>query len=295
MGPARERNPLVTVARVSSGPRATGVAAPRHGTTIVAPGGRDRAHAACIVVKLGGRALGAPGAVAGLAAELRALPVAAVLVHGGGPEVNAWCSKLGLEPRFVDGLRVTDAGTLEVAAAVLAGLANKRLVGALRAAGVDALGVSALDGGIVRARPHPDAARLGRVGAPESVNAVRLSAWLDQGLTPVVASIGEHEGELLNLNADDVAGAIAGALEARALLLISDTPGVRFHGDVVSSLDLAAMADALAGGEITDGMRPKLRAARAAVAAGAGFAWIGAWRGVGSLAAVLGQAGDADA
>jgi acetylglutamate kinase len=259
------------------------------GTAIVGPPGRSPATGV-VVVKLGGRSLEAPGALRELAGDLAGIAGEAVLVHGGGPEVSAWCARLGIETRFDDGLRVTDGPTLEVAAAVLAGLANKRLVAALRTAGIDALGVAALDGGIVEARPHAAAARLGRVGEVAGVNAGRLAAWLGAGLVPVVASVGAHGGMLLNLNADDVAAAIAAGLGARALVLLSDAPGVRLGGGVAPALGLAAVDGALAGGEVAGGMRPKLRAARAAVAAGAGVAWIAAWQGPGTLAALLGGA-----
>jgi len=261
------------------------------GTAIVGPPGRSPAATGRVVVKLGGRSLDAPGALRELATELADLPGAAVLVHGGGPEVSAWCGRLGIEPRFEDGLRVTDAPTLEVATAVLAGLANKRLVAALRAAGLDAMGLTALDAGIVRVRPHADTARLGQVGEVEGVDAARLSAWLEAGIVPVIASIGAHEGGLLNLNADDVAAAVAGALGARALVLLSDTPGVRLGGGIVPALDLAAVDGALAGGEVAGGMRPKLRAARTAVEAGAGAAWIAEWGGAGTLGSLLGAEG----
>ncbi len=273
----------------------TGGALP--GTAIVGRPARPHGVAATVVIKLGGRSLEAPGALAELAAELAGCAGHAVLVHGGGTEVSTWCRRLGIESRFDDGLRVTDAGALEVATAVLAGLANKRLVAALRAARLDALGIAALDGGIVQARPHAGAARLGHVGEVESVDGARLRAWLAAGLLPVVASIGACDGALLNLNADDVAAAIAGALGAESLVLLSDAPGVRLAGETVKVLDADAVDDALAGADVAGGMRVKLRAARAAVAAGAGVAWIAAWRGPGTLAALLaaGREGSAHA
>ena len=263
------------------------------GTAIVGPPGRPSDATGAVVVKLGGRSLEAPGALRELATELADLPGAAVLVHGGGPEVSAWCGRLGIEPRFDDGLRVTDAATLEVAAAVLGGLANKRLVAGLRAGGIDAFGIAALDGGVVEVRPHARTARLGLVGEPAGVDAARLRAWLGAGQVPVIASIGAYEGALLNLNADDVAAAIAAALEARALVLLSDTPGVKLGGGVVPALDLAGAQRALGGGDVAGGMRPKLRAAREAVAAGAAVAWIAAWQGPGTLTALLDAAPEA--
>lgn len=258
------------------------------GTVVVGAHGGPPAAGGPVVVKLGGRSLEAPGALGELAADLAALGGAVVLVHGGGPEVSDWCGRLGIAPRFDDGLRVTDAATLEIATAVLAGLANKRLVAGLRAGGIDAFGIAALDGGIVEVRPHAAAARLGRVGEPARVDTGRLSAWLAAGQVPVIASIGAHDGALLNLNADDVAAAIAAALSARALVLLSDAPGVLLGGAVVPALDLAGAQRALGSEEVAGGMRPKLRAAREAVAGGAAAAWIAGWQGPGTLAALLG-------
>jgi len=240
-----------------------------------------------IVVKLGGRALEAVGAPAELAADLVAFAGRAVVVHGGGAEVTAWSERLGLTATFHAGRRVTDGPTLEVATAVLAGLANKRLVAALRAHGVDAVGLAALDGGTLRVVPHPDAAELGAVGAIEGVDGALLETLLAAGRTPVVASIGAAEGALWNLNADDVAAAIAPALGAEALVLFSDTPGVRLGGAPVATLDRAALDRARAGGEVTGGMLPKLEAAAAAVDGGVAAAWIAEWNGPGSLARVL--------
>jgi len=240
-----------------------------------------------VVVKLGGRALDAPGAGAQLADDLAALRGRAVLVHGGGAELSGWCRRLGLEPRFADGLRVTDPDTLEVAAAVLAGLANKRLVARLRAGGVDAVGLAALDGGVAEAEPHADAARLGAVGSVRAVRLDLLEESLAAGRTPVLASIGACDGELLNLNADDLAAALAAALRADALVLLSDTPGLLLDGAVVPGLDPAALDAALADPQVTDGMLPKLRAARAALQGGTGRVHIAAWQGPGTLVAVL--------
>ncbi len=240
-----------------------------------------------VVVKLGGRALEAAGAIDGLAADLVKLAGRAVIVHGGGAEVTAWSARLGLKASFHEGRRVTDAATLEVATAVLAGLANKRLVAGLRARGVDAVGLAALDGGIVRVVRHADAAALGAVGTVTGVDAALLTALLAAGRTPVVSSIGAADGALLNLNADDVAAALAPALGASTLVLLSDTPGLVLGGRVVRSLDRAALDHALAGGEVTGGMQPKLEAAVAAVDGGTPSAWIAEWTGAGTLARLI--------
>ena len=252
--------------------------------------GRGSANNA-LVVKLGGRALEAPGALAECAAALReacAPGRATLVIHGGGAEVTAWCMRAGLTPRFADGLRVTDADTLEIAAAVLAGLANKRQVAALRAHGLDAVGLAILDGGIARVRRHPDTATLGEVGDITAVDTSLLVALLAAGRVPVLASLGDDgEGALLNLNADDVAAAIAAALPARDLVLFSDAPGLLLDGEIVPTLDATALADVLTREDVTGGMRPKLRAAQTALAAGVQRVSIAAWQGPGTLAAVL--------
>jgi acetylglutamate kinase len=255
-----------------------------------AAGTSERTHAAPVtpvVVKLGGRSLEAPGASRELAMELAQLSGGSLLVHGGGSEVSQWCERLGIAPRFLDGLRVTDPDTLEVAVAVLAGLANTRLVAALRHAGVDAVGLSALDGGTVEVKRHDDASLLGAVGQVVAVHPHLLETLLVQGRTPVLASIGAAGEQLLNVNADDVAGALAGVLRARALLLLSDTPGLKLDGKVVERLEGREIATALAHPDVKEGMRPKLRAAAAAIAGGAQRVVIGAWAGPGTLTALL--------
>lgn len=240
-----------------------------------------------VVVKLGGRALEAPGAARELARELSLMPGGCVLVHGGGAEVTDWCTRLGIAPRFLEGLRVTDPDTLEVAVAILAGLANKRLVATLRAAGVDAVGLAALDGGTVEVARHADASRLGAVGQVVAVHPQLLETLLAQGRTPVLASIGAAGEQLYNVNADDLAAGLAGSLRARALLLLSDTPGLKLDGRVVTRLGSPEVATALAHPDVKDGMRPKLRAAAAALDSGARRVVIGAWAGPGTLTALL--------
>ena len=251
---------------------------------------RGDSTTAPVVVKIGGRAFETPAAFHELAADLEGLVAAGrrmVLVHGGGAEVSEWSGRLGIEPRFEGGRRVTDPATLDVVVAVLAGLANKRLVARLRAAGVDAAGWSALDGGIVDAVPHPEAARLGAVGVVRGVDPTLLETLLDRGVLPVLASVGAHAGGLLNVNADDVAAALAPALGAEALLLLSDTPGLVLGGAVVPSLDRAALAATLDHPEVTGGMVPKLSAALAVLDAGVPRVAIAAWQGEGTLARLL--------
>ena len=148
---------------------------------------------------------------------------------------------------------------------MLAGLANKRLVAQLRAADLDAVGLAALDGGIARCVPHPDADTLGEVGAVASVDASLIESLLARGATPVLASIGADGERLLNLNADDFAAALAPAVRAEALLLLSDTPGLKVNGARVPSLDGEGLAAALDHPDGLGGLLPKLRAAQAAV------------------------------
>lgn len=244
------------------------------------------AREAPLVLKIGGRALDAPGAGAELARELADLGGGVVVVHGGGGEVSDWCARLGIAPRFEGGRRVTDPASLEVAVAVLAGLANKRLVAALRAAGIEALGLAALEAGI-EAAPRLDPPGLGAVGRVASVDAAPLGALLERGLTPVLSSIGAAGGALLNLNADEVAAAAAGALRARLLVLLSDAAGVRIEGRVLATAGVAEVEALLDHPEVRDGMRPKLEAARGALDGGAARACIAAWSGPGTLAALL--------
>ena len=229
-----------------------------------------------VVVKLGGRALETPGALDTFARQAGALRVPLVLVHGGAAEVSSWCAKLGIESHFVDGLRVTDDATLEIAAAVLAGLANKRLVAALRAVGADAVGLSALDGGIARVRPHPDRAQLGHVGQVEAIDPGLIASLLAAGRLPVLASIGALDGALLNLNADDIAAALAAALGG-ALVLLSDTPGLKLGGVVVPRMTTREAEALVTHPDVVGGMRHKLATAFGAVEHGARFARIAQW------------------
>jgi acetylglutamate kinase len=244
------------------------------------------AMAATVVVKLGGRALEDPGALGAFADDVARLGHPVVVVHGGGAEVSAWSARLGVEPRFAAGLRVTDPRTLEIAAAVLAGLANKRLVAGLRARGVNAVGLAALDGGLARVAPHAQAAQLGEVGEVRAIDGEWLSRLVAEGRVPVLASIGADGERLLNLNADDLAAAVAAALGA-TLLLLSDVEGVRLGRRLAARLESRAVDAVLRSPDVTGGMTPKLAAAARAVEGGAPAAWIASWSGPGTLGALL--------
>lgn len=215
-----------------------------------------------VTIKIGGVAGQHADSLTWLA---RNAPPQTVVVHGGGNEVATWSRRLGLEPLIHDGLRVTDPDTLEVVVAVLAGLVNSRLVAALEAEGRSAVGLTGADGALLRIRRRPS--QLGEVGEVISADASLLETLVTTERMPVVASIGLHEGALLNVNADEVAGAIAAA-RGGVLLLCTDVPGVQRDGELLERLDAPAAEAMLADGSASAGMRPKLRAAL--VAAGAG-------------------------
>ncbi len=216
-----------------------------------------------LTIKLGGVA----GAHAeGLQAVIEAATPGWVIVHGGGAEVADWSTRLGLEPRIADGLRVTDAPTLDVVLAVLRGLVNARLVAKLNAAGVRALGLSGADANLLAGEPA-DAA-LGFVGHVTRVDVSLLDELATAGLVPVIAPIAaDADGQLRNVNADEAAGAIAAA-RGGELLLLTDVEAVERDGHAVSQLDLEAARQMLEDGSASGGMRPKLRAAIVAARAG---------------------------
>lgn len=214
-----------------------------------------------IVIKLGGSVLPHRDAVLEDLAALQALDASVVLVHGGGASISDWLQRIGKQPVFVGGLRVTDADTLEVAVMVLAGKVNKELVALLQAAGIRAVGLSGVDGGLVRARRrcNPD---LGLVGDVEAIYARLIHCVAEAGYVPVIAPIAAAaSGEILNVNADTVAGELACALEADALLFLTDVAGVRDRrGKVIRFVD-PALADRLRReGVIAGGMIPKVEA-----------------------------------
>ena len=213
-------------------------------------------------------------------AMLRALGVRPVVVHGGGKAITAWLERLDLPARFVDGLRVTDAATLAVVEMVLAGQVNKALVTGLnQAAGRPlAVGLSGCDGGLLTARPkRPGGRDLGFVGEIVAVNTGFLEQLLEAGFVPVIAPLAVGEGgQRYNVNADDAAAAVAGALGAEKLVFLTDVPGVMadLDGDgqaeTLSTLDAATAQALIARGEIRGGMVPKVQAGLRALAAGAG-------------------------
>jgi acetylglutamate kinase len=216
-----------------------------------------------LTVKLGGVA----GAhAAGLRALIEHATPEWVIVHGGGAEVAEWSTRLGLTPETHDGLRVTDAATLDVVLAVLRGLVNARLVAAFNAGGKPAIGLSGADGRLLSLQPADEA--LGYVGHVNAVDVDLLEALHIVGVIPVVAPVAaDATGQLRNVNADEAAGAIAAARRSR-LLLLTDVAAVERDGQPVERLDLATAQQMLEEGSASGGMRPKLRAAIVAATAG---------------------------
>jgi acetylglutamate kinase len=223
------------------------------------------------VLKIGGHEIDDPVFLDGVVEAVRSLGgVGRVIVHGGGKEIADLQNRLGLTPRFIDGLRVTDEDSLAVAEMVLSGRVNKRLVARLVAAGIPAVGLSGVDMGLVRVERmvHP-AGDLGRVGRVVAVRGEVLLPWLAAGLVPVVSPISLGlDGATYNVNADQVALALARALEARALVFVSNVPGVLVDGVQVPRLTAEQMEVLIAGGQINGGMVPKARAALEAVRGG---------------------------
>jgi acetylglutamate kinase len=222
------------------------------------------------VVKLGGNEIDSPEWLGACANALRPMdPV--VVVHGGGRAVSALSRRLGLPVEQRDGLRITSPEVAAVVELVLGGPVNRQVVAALRAEGLDAVGLSGVDGGLLAARPS--AGGLGHVGDIVEVRAALLESLLLAGLTPVIAPMAPDAAAPtalpLNVNADDAAAAIAGALRAVELLLVSDVPGVLIDGVIQRAIATDEIETLIELGAAAGGMTAKLRAATAALRAGA--------------------------
>jgi acetylglutamate kinase len=236
------------------------------------------------VVKYGGHAMGDPELAADFAEDvvlMKAVGINPVVVHGGGPQIGAMLKKLGVESRFVDGLRVTDKATAEVAEMVLSGAINKELVRWIAGAGGKAVGISGKDGGLVTARKVSRTSRdpdsqieqvidLGFVGEPSKVDTTLIETICAAGMIPVIAPIAVGEdGETYNINADTMAGAIAAALGAARLFLLTDVAGVLDKDkNLLTDLRPADIAVLQQDGTISGGMIPKLETCVHAVEAG---------------------------
>ena len=239
---------------------------------------------ATVVVKYGGHAM----EEAPLAAEfgrdialLKQVGINPVIVHGGGPQINAMLDRLGIKSTFVDGLRVTDAPMVEVVEMVLAGTVNKHVAGLINQAGALAVGICGKDGGLIRARRLQRTVRdpgsriereldLGFVGEVEQVDVRVIHALTGAGLIPVIAPVGMgQDGQTYNINADTVAGAVAGALGAHRLLMLTDVPGVLDEARaLIPEMRIADIEKGIATGVITGGMIPKVECCMDAVRRG---------------------------
>jgi len=234
-----------------------------------------RAHAgSTFVIKYGGHAMGDNAAAKQFAADvvlLKQVGINPIVVHGGGPQIGQMLERLKIKSAFIDGLRVTDQATVEIVEMVLSGSINKQIVAAINRAGGTAIGLSGKDGRLIaarkleRTRRDPDSniekvLDLGFVGEPEAINAGVLGAFARSDIIPVIAPIGIGvAGETFNINADTVAGAVAAAVRASRLLLLTDVAGVLDRDKkLVSEISVAQARALIADGTISGGMIPKI-------------------------------------
>jgi len=185
-----------------------------------------------------------------------------VVVHGGGPEINIWLDKLGIEPQFNNGLRVTDATTMDVVEMVLVGRVNKELVSLINRAGGSAIGLCGKDGNLFKARPEGRTG-IGFVGEVTSVDIRMLVPLIESGYIPVISSVAEdNNGQAYNINADTVAGELAAALNAEKLILLTDTPGILqdYHDptSLIRRMDIQQARNLIDTGIVSGGMIPKV-------------------------------------
>jgi acetylglutamate kinase len=246
-----------------------------------------RFQGATMVIKYGGAAMTSAQLAEQFAKDvilLKLVGMRPIIVHGGGPEISRQMGRLGMEPVFVDGQRVTDADTLEIAGMVLVGKVNKDIVGLINTHGGTAVGLSGQDGRLIRAqvKEHRDLegnlVDLGFVGSVESIDTTVLDLLADE-MIPVVASVGAAaDGQVFNINADSVAGDLAAAVGAEKLVFLTDVGGILeddgFEQTVVSECDLAYLGALQGAGKISGGMLPKVAAVRRALEGGVASAHI---------------------
>ena len=227
------------------------------------------------VVKIGGAALADDGWLDTFAAHVVRGVERTAIVHGGGPDINALSEKLGLSFGWSNGRRVTSPELLDAARLVLSGRLNKRIVSALLSAGADAVGISGEDGNLIRARAA-DGGALGHVGEVVTVRSELLDWMLSRKLIPVISPISRGlDGTGLNVNADEVAGAVAASLNAPELLFITDVPGVMEAGVVLNELSVAEVESLIQSATASGGMALKLKAALKALSMGVASVRIG--------------------
>ncbi|MDA5556460.1 acetylglutamate kinase [Shimia sp. MMG029] len=231
----------------------------------------QRYTGATVVIKLGGHAMGSDEAMDDFARDvvlMRQVGINPVIVHGGGPMINAMLERLEIKSEFVNGKRVTDAATVEVVEMVLSGVVNKRIVSAINRQGGKAVGLSGKDANLMIC--DQTNANLGFVGTPAEMNPTILHELFANDTIPVIAPLGVgRNGETFNVNGDTAAGAIAGALAADRLLLLTDVAGVKnAEGEVLTELKAQQIRDLVAEGVIAGGMIPKTETALDAIARG---------------------------
>ncbi|MFM2311159.1 MAG: hypothetical protein RLZZ04_435 [Cyanobacteriota bacterium] len=218
-----------------------------------------------IVIKYGGAAMKEDSLKAKVINDivfLVSVGVRPVVVHGGGPEINTWLQKLNIEPLFKNGLRVTDALTMDVVEMVLAGRVNKELVSLINRSGAKAVGLCGKDGNLVQARPV-DQEGVGFVGEVASVDTGLVESLVNSGYVPIISSVAADEhGQAYNINADIVAGEIAACLQAEKLILLTDTPGVLYDyhdpSTLLNKLDIQKARELIDQGIVSGGMIPKV-------------------------------------
>ena len=238
----------------------------------------QRFRGSIVVVKLGGNAMVDDQVLATFATDivlLRSVGLHPVVVHGGGPQIGSLLERLGKESEFRDGLRVTDAETLDVARMVLVGKVGREIVGRINRHGAYAVGMSGEDGGLIRAQVRDP--ELGLVGDVVSVQPGIVERLLSEDMIPVVSSIGvDVDGQALNINADTVAGALGGALGAEKVVFLTNVAGLLADADDPTSLvaraSVSELEAGITGGTIGGGMIPKVRSCIEAIKAGAASA-----------------------
>ncbi|PSR91902.1 Acetylglutamate kinase [Actinidia chinensis var. chinensis] len=229
-----------------------------------------------IVVKYGGAAMKSESLQSSVITDLVLLSCVGlriVLVHGGGPEINHWLTRLGIQPNFLNGLRVTDASTMEVVSMVLVGKLNKHLVSLINKAGATAVGLSGIDARLLTARPSPNSVQLGFVGDIAVVDPSVLRPLIENNHIPVIASVAaDEEGQSYNINADTAAGELAAALGAEKLILLTDVAGILEDkddpGSLVKEIDIKGVKRMMEGGKIGGGMIPKVNCCVRSIAQG---------------------------
>ncbi|KAF9661934.1 hypothetical protein SADUNF_Sadunf18G0000700 [Salix dunnii] len=229
-----------------------------------------------VVVKYGGAAMKRPELKASVVSDLVLLSCVGlrpVLVHGGGPEINHWLKLLNIEPIFHEGLRVTDAKTMEIVSMVLVGKVNKDLVSLINKAGATAVGLSGMDGRLLMAKPTPNSAQLGFVGEVARIDPTILQPLVNNGHIPVIASVAADElGQSYNINADTVAGEVAAALGAEKLILLTDVAGILENkddpGSLVREINIKGVKKLIEEKKVGGGMIPKVNCCVASLSQG---------------------------